>query len=68
MDFGFFKIQPSEIMRPALFIVTAWLIPEKKIWQNIPGVFFACFCVSLTIILLFLQPDLGLALLIFSVL
>lgn len=64
---GLFKLQPSEILRPALFIVVAWLLSEEKRLKEIPGIFLACILMGSVVGLLFLQPDLGMSLLVISV-
>lgn len=56
-----FSLQPSEFLKPALAVVTAGLL--SKPW----GFFWATVVVGITIIPLFLQPDLGMIFLLLCV-
>ncbi|MDR3285233.1 MAG: putative lipid II flippase FtsW [Holosporales bacterium] len=53
------SIQPSEFMKPALTVVTAWLLAEKQIDRNFPGVNISFILTSIFILFLILQPDVG---------
>jgi len=59
-----FSIQPSEFIKPALVILTAWMLAEKKLKSSTPGNIFAFIFYSMTIALLLLQPDMGMVILI----
>lgn len=53
------SIQPSEFLKPALVIITAWLFAEHSKHPDIPGNFFAMILLGVVIALLVAQPDLG---------
>jgi cell division protein FtsW len=36
-DFGFFSVQPSEILKPALIVVWAWMLSESVRTPKFPG-------------------------------
>jgi cell division protein FtsW len=52
-------IQPSEFMKPAFVIVSAWLFSEQARRPDIPGNLFAIILFGLVAALLVAQPDLG---------
>ncbi len=52
-------IQPSEFMKPAFVIVSAWLFSEHARRPDIPGNLFAIILFGLVMALLVAQPDLG---------
>lgn len=59
ISFGSFSIQASEFVKPAFAVLAAWMLSEKYTHPQFPG-----FCLSfgfllIYIILLMLQPDLG---------
>lgn len=54
-----FSIQPSEFMKPALVIMTAWMLSEKKSNPDVPGNIFAIIFYGVAVGLLLLQPDMG---------
>jgi cell division protein FtsW len=52
-------MQPSEFLRPAFIIITAWLIAESRRTPGFPGK-RAAFCVYfITALVLKMQPDIG---------
>jgi cell division protein FtsW len=54
-----FTVQPSEFLRPAFIIISAWLIAESRRTPGFPGK-RAALCVFLcTALLLKMQPDIG---------
>jgi cell division protein FtsW len=53
------SIQPSEFLKPAFVIITAWLFAEHSKHPDIPGNFFAMILLGVVIALLVAQPDLG---------
>jgi cell division protein FtsW len=57
--FGPLSLQPSEIAKPALAIVTAWLLSAWRMEERFPGHILALLLFVLTIGLLMMQPDLG---------
>lgn len=56
--FGF-SLQPSEFIKPAFAIVTAWLIAHQKQHANIPGYLLSVCMYGLVVLLLLSQPDFG---------
>ncbi|MDR0695760.1 MAG: putative lipid II flippase FtsW [Holosporales bacterium] len=58
--FGF-SLQPSEFLKPVLSVMTAWFIAEQYRDRRFPGIFLSLICVSITMPLLLLQPDIGMA-------
>ena len=56
---GPFSIQPSELAKPAFIVVAAWLIARQKDKPEFPGIIFAAGLYGLTVLLLVLQPDMG---------
>ncbi len=54
-----FSLQPSEFIKPAFLIVSAWLMSLQKTSDNFHGNIYAAALYFLTIALLLLQPDLG---------
>lgn len=56
---GPFSIQPSEIAKPAFIVMAAWLIARQKEKPEFKGMWFAVGLYLLTVLLLVLQPDMG---------
>lgn len=56
--FGF-SLQPSEFVKPAFAVVAAWLFDGQKRHQDFPGDILSTGLYALTVILLLLQPDVG---------
>ncbi len=54
-----FGIQPSEFMKPAFVILTAWAFAEGAKRHDVPGNLIAVLLLPLSIIPLILQPDFG---------
>jgi cell division protein FtsW len=54
-----FTVQPSEFLRPAFIIVSAWLIAESHRTPGFPGKRAALGLFALTALLLKMQPDIG---------
>ncbi|MEL7040856.1 MAG: putative peptidoglycan glycosyltransferase FtsW [Pseudomonadota bacterium] len=54
-----FSLQPSEFVKPALIVLTGWLLAQRKLYPDGPwaGITFVFFCVTLGFLLL--QPDVG---------
>ena len=54
-----FSIQPTEMVKPALIVISGWLLAQRelypnRIWEIVAFIFFA-----VTVGLLLLQPDVG---------
>ena len=56
---GPLSIQPSEFMKPAFVVVSAWLFSERIRQPGIPGFLFATILYGIVVALLIAQPDLG---------
>jgi cell division protein FtsW len=56
--FGF-SIQPSEFLKPAFVILSAWFLSKQKMQINFPGVMIALCLYGVSAALLLMQPDFG---------
>jgi cell division protein FtsW len=54
-----FSLQPSEFMKPAFVVLSAWLFTEHSRRNDIPGNVFAILLLMIVVTLLVAQPDLG---------
>ncbi len=61
------SLQPSEILKPAFAVVTAWLFALQRTAPEVPGNLAAVLLYGLVVGLLLLQPDLGQAVLVSAV-
>lgn len=59
LRFGGFSLQPSEILKPALVVVAAWLFSKKLENPAFPAARVALTLYALPVVLLILQPDIG---------
>ncbi len=57
LSFVFFSLQPSELAKPALIAVAAWMFSVKDEPNAPPGAMVAAGCLALTAFLVALQPD-----------
>ena len=55
------SIQPSEIVKPALAVVAAWLFALKRQDRAIPGDALSAALFAVVLVLLVMQPDFGMA-------
>ena len=58
--FGF-SLQPSEFIKPTFAVVAAWLFEGQKKYRDFPGDVLAICLYGFTLILLLLQPDVGMS-------
>ena len=58
-DFGFFSLQPSEILKPALIVVWAWMLGEGVRTPGFPGRTISIGLFALAAAALLAQPDIG---------
>ncbi|MEZ5957413.1 MAG: putative peptidoglycan glycosyltransferase FtsW [Hyphomonadaceae bacterium] len=58
-DLGFTSFQPSEILKPALIVVWAWMLGEAMKQPGFPGRAVAITAYALTAAVLLSQPDIG---------
>ena len=64
LQIGFVSIQPSEFVKPAFVVLTAWLFNESQKRSDVPGIEFALVLYGVFALLLVLQPDFGQTLLV----
>ncbi|MEM1287796.1 MAG: putative peptidoglycan glycosyltransferase FtsW [Pseudomonadota bacterium] len=67
LDLGFFQLQPSEFVKPALVIVCAWLFSEHARRPELKANFIAFGLFLLVLLVLVAQPDIGQAVLVTGV-
>ena len=67
IDLGFFQMQPSELVKPALVVVSAWLFAEHAKRPELHANLFALFLFLVTATILVAQPDIGQTMLITAV-
>jgi cell division protein FtsW len=58
-DFGVFSFQPSEILKPALIVVWAWMLSESMKQPKFPGRLVSLGLMALAAAALLAQPDVG---------
>jgi cell division protein FtsW len=59
VDIAGFTLQPSEFMKPALVVLTAWMFAEGQKGEGVPGVSIAFCLYALAVALLLAEPDVG---------
>lgn len=59
ISLGGFSLQASEFVKPALIVLTSWMIAEKYKNYRFPGMTLSLVFYGLFVCLLMLQPDLG---------
>jgi cell division protein FtsW len=64
LQIGSFSLQPSEFVKPAFIVLTAWLFNETQKRKDVPGLELAILLFAVFALLLVLQPDFGQTLLI----
>jgi rod shape determining protein RodA len=64
LDLGFFRFQPSEIMKIAMPATVAWLMMQQMLPVRWQMVFFALFMIAVPVFLIAKQPDLGTSILV----
>ncbi len=67
IKFAGFSLQPSEFIKPAFIVVTAWLLDARKRSDDFPGMALAVAAFLVTALSVFGQPDLGMTVLISGV-
>jgi len=66
LDFGFFRFQPSEIMKLAVPMMLAWFFAERRLPPTLGELLVAFGIIGLPTYLIMIQPDLGTSILIAS--
>ncbi len=64
LDLGLFRFQPSEIMKLAIPMMTAWYLESKKLPIQLKPLIFSALVIFLPAILIAKQPDLGTAIMV----
>lgn len=64
LQLGAFSLQPSEFVKPAFIVLTAWLFNESQKRKDVPGLELAILLYAAFALLLILQPDFGQTLLV----
>ena len=62
-----FSLQPSEFVKPAFIIITAWLFAEGTKQPEVPGRLLAVVLLLIVTALLIAEPDLGQTILVFAI-
>lgn len=62
-----FSLQPSEFVKPAFAVVAAWLMARQKDRPEFPGDRFAAGLYAVVVMLLLLQPDLGMTMVVTAI-
>ena len=63
LKFGALSVQPSEFVKPAFVVLSAWFFAESRRVKDMPSLHIAIAFYAVFVILLILQPDFGQALL-----
>lgn len=66
LDLGFFRFQPSEMLKLATPMMVAWYLADRPLPPNWKHLFFAALFIVIPAFLIARQPDLGTALLVAS--
>lgn len=66
LNLGFFRFQPSEVMKLAVPMMVAWYLADKPLPPSIGRLLWALIITIIPVILIAKQPDLGTAILIGS--
>ncbi len=64
LQMGMVSLQPSEFVKPAFVVLTAWLFNESQKRRDVPGIELAVALYGIFATLLVLQPDFGQVLLV----
>ncbi|HIG79901.1 MAG TPA: rod shape-determining protein RodA [Cycloclasticus sp.] len=66
LDLGFFRFQPSELLKLATPMMIAWYLAEKRLPPRLKHILFSTLFIAIPTVLIAKQPDLGTAILIAS--
>lgn len=67
LRFGSFTLQPTEFLKPAFAVVSAWMFAQQRRGDEIPGNTIAIALYLMVIALLLMQPDVGMTLVVSAV-
>ena len=59
LDFGFFRFQPSEIMKLAVPMMVAWYLHPRRLPPDLVSVLTSLLILAIPAVLIARQPDLG---------
>ena len=59
LELGFFSLQPSEFLKPALIVLISWMFAEGQKGKGMPFVSMAFALYFMAVSLLLIQPDVG---------
>ena len=59
LRYGSLSMQPSEVVKPGLIVLTAWLLSQRDRYPAGPWAIVSFFFFALTLVLFLLQPDVG---------
>lgn len=59
INLGSFSLQASEFVKPALAVISAWMMAEKLRDSSFPGISLSFLFMAVFVALLILQPDFG---------
>lgn len=62
-----FSLQPSEFIKPCFAVVAAWLFDGQKKYRDFPGNLLSMCLFAVTIVLLLLQPDVGMSIVVSAI-
>jgi rod shape determining protein RodA len=66
LNFGFFRFQPSEIMKLAVPMMVAWYFSERKLPPTLRELMVVAIIIAVPTYLILIEPDLGTSILIAS--
>jgi len=66
LDLGFFRFQPSEMVKLAVPMMIAWFLAEKPLPPDWKRLLISLILIIIPVLLIFKQPDLGTSLLVAS--
>lgn len=66
LDIGLFRFQPSEIMKLAVPMMTAWYVDRKSLPITMKSLVTAVFIIAVPTLLIAKQPDLGTAIMVMA--
>ena len=66
VSIGGATIQASEFIKPVFAVMVAWMLAEKYRDRHFPGIIISLVLLGILVVLLLLQPDLGMTLVIVS--
>ena len=64
LNFGIVRIQPSELAKLTIPLMVAWLVTIRAAIPSIGSIILALLVIAVPVVLIFMEPDLGTALLV----